>query len=587
MAFQFNAQEYIGAGSDIGVEVTTSSDFEPALHWNGFKASGDKTINGDGLTYEAMTASRFLSQATLGPNKERIQDLLDLDFEAWIDRQFEIPHYPMLESVRDIKREADEWFLLQGGDSLEVGFRPGWKQFQYAWWQDNMLNDDLLRQRVAYALSQIFVISAESDLSGYGDALSSYYDIFLKNAFGNYRDILEEVTLHPAMGFYLSHLNNPRSLPEENIHPDENYAREIMQLFSIGLYELNLDGSRKMDGEGNDIPTYGQAEIKEFAKVFTGLGIAEIGMENEWVDEPYFGLGIYLGEMTLPMIMYEEWHEQGDKRLLNNQVIPDGQTGMEDLHDALDNIFAHANVGPFICKQLIQQMVKSNPSPAYVQRVSQKFNNNGRGERGDLKAVLKAILLDEEARDCSWSQDESSSMLREPIVRYTHFANVVEKEQFYGRIWNIGYGFWERTEQAPLTAQSVFNFYRPDFQPNGDITDAGLVGPEFQIHNSKTSLGFINEANRWTIHWGSLFYNWERNDPNTTVNIDEFKPYAHDPEVLLNQLDVLFTHGTLSDNTRNIIKHGLNQFVQGDWREDRVRMALYLMMISPDYAIFK
>jgi uncharacterized protein (DUF1800 family) len=580
------AQEYIGAGSDIGVQVTTSSDLENPPNFDGFSATGQKTISGEGLTYEQMTASRFLAQATMGANLDRIHAINGTDFEAWIDDQFAVPHYSLLESAREVKREADEWFLLNGGDSLEIGFRPNWQEFQYAWWQDNVVNDDLLRQRIAFALSEIFVLSAESDLGGYGDALSSYYDIFLENAFGNYRDILEAVSLHPGMGFYLSHLNNPKANLEENIHPDENYAREIMQLFSIGLYELNQDGSRKKDGSGNDIPTYGQKEIKEFAKVFTGLGIADVGMENEWIDEPYFGLGLYLGELTLPMIMYEEWHQAGEKELLNNFTIPDGQTGMEDIQDALDNIFNHDNVGPFICKQLIQRLVKSNPSPGYISRVSAAFNNNGQGERGDLKAVIKAILLDGEARDCEWLSDETASKLREPIIRYAHFANAVEKEQFYGRFWNVSYGFLEATEQSALSAKSVFNFFKPDFQPIGEITDANLVGPEFQIHNSKTSLGFINQANRWT-EYRTLFYSWEREDPDTYINVDELKKLAYDPEVLLNHLDIVFTHGNLTDRTREIIKFALDQIVSRDYREDRVVMALYLIMISPDYAILK
>ena len=581
-----NAQTYIGAGSDIGVQVTTSSDLVNPPQFEGYAATGQKTISGEGLTYEQMTASRFLAQATFGPTLERINAIVDLDFERWIDEQMAIPHYPMLTSIYEIKREADEWHLLNGGDSLDIGFRPSWQEFQYAWWQDNLTNSDLLRQRIAFALSEIFVISANSDLSGYGDALSSYYDIFLKNAFGNYRDILEAVSLHPAMGFYLSHLNNPKANLEANVHPDENYAREIMQLFSIGLYELNQDGSRKKDASNQDIPTYGQKEIKEFAKIFTGLGISDIGMENEWVDEPYFGLGLYLGELTQPMIMYEEWHEEGEKELLNGFRIPNGQSGMQDIHDALDNIFNHENVGPFICKQLIQRLIKSNPTPGYIQRVSSAFANNGQGQRGDLAAVIKAILLDPEARDCEWLSDETASMLREPLVRYMHFASMVDKEQFYGRLWNINWGFYQATEQSALLSSTVFNFFKPDFQPNGEISDQDLVAPEFQIHNSKTSLGFINEVNRWT-EYGTLLYNWEREDPNTYINVDELKKLAYDPEVLINHLDMELTNGNLSTRTREIIKTALHQLVRRDYREDRVVMAMYLIMISPDYAIFK
>ena len=579
-----SAQEYIGAGSDIGVRVTTSSDHQPD-RWEQ-TASGDKTISGDGLTFHQMNASRFLSQATIGPSEADIHSIQNSDFEAWMDVQFASANESILDETYAIKTESDEWFLMNGGDSLEIGFRPSWREFNYAWWSENMSTQNKLRHRVAFALSEIFVISIRSDLSGYGDGLASYYDVLLQNAFGNYRDLLFDVSLHPAMGFYLSHLNNPKAIPEENIHPDENYAREVMQLFSIGLYELNQDGSRKKDGQGNDIPTYGQDEIKEFAKIFTGLGLEEVVMENEWVDEAYFGLGIYLGDMVDPMIMYDDWHSEGEKHLLNGTIVPAGQTGMEDINAGIDNLFNHPNVAPFIGKHLIQKLIKSNPTPGYVERVSNAFNDNGQGVRGDMQAVLKAIFLDPEARDCDWLEEETASKLREPLIRYTHFANAMEKEHFYGRLWNVGWGFLQATNQMALASPSVFNFYLPDFQPNGEISDNDLYAPEFQIHNSKTAIRYMNEVNRWA-GYGVLFYTWETNDPDTYINIDELKKLAYDPEVLINKLDMLFTNGSLSDRTRGIITTALNRLVQNEWREDRVRMALYLIMVSPDYAIIK
>lgn len=575
---------YLGGGYSEGISVTSSHDLQPE-HWNR-TAFAENTINGAGLNYDIIDASRFMAQATLGASMQEIELAVELGFEEWIETQATIDPSSVLNELLLIHQEVIDWFLANGGDPTEVSEEFAyWNEFNYAWWNLNMYTDDQLRQRIALALSEIFVISIESDLSNFGFGLASYYDILLKHAFGNYRDMLLEITLHPCMGFYLSHLNNPREIPEDNIHPDENYAREIMQLFSIGLYELNTDGTRKTDGEGNWIPTYGQQEIKEFAKVFTGLGVSEI-VNNEWVEEPYFGLGIWAADMTKPMKMYEDWHESGEKHLLNGFNIPAGQTGLEDIEDAIDNLFNHPNVGPFIGKLLIQRLVKSNPTPAYVERVAQAFNDNGQGVRGNMEAVIKAILLDHEARECAWLNDIEAARMREPFLRYTHFAKAIEKEQYYGRYWNACYQFHESTGQSPLWAPTVFNFFLPDFQPNGPIDDADLDAPEFQIHNARTSVSFWNEVNSWAI-WNSLMYSWEENDPAVVLNLESLKELARDPEVLVNRLDVLLTHGQLTDRTRKIIKDGIGQLVYNDYREERVRLALYLIMISPDYAILR
>jgi uncharacterized protein (DUF1800 family) len=448
-----------------------------------------------------------------------------------------------------------------------------------------MKSEDLLRQKVALALSEIFVISINSGLSDQGYGLADYYDVLLKNSFGNFEDLLYDVSVHPCMGYYLSHLNNPREIPEENIHSDENYAREIMQLFTIGLYELNQDGSRKTDSLGNWIPTYGQKDIKELAKVFTGLGVGDV-VENEWTDQPYFGLDIYIADMTVPMIMYEEWHQPGPKTMPDGYVIPEGQSGLQDIRDAIHQLFLHPNVGPFIGKQLIQRLVTSNPSPEYISRVSAVFADNGQGQRGDLGAVVKAILLDPEARTCAALEDEAFGKLREPFTRYTHFTKAVTMEQFYGRYWNVAYGFYEATNQIPLGSRTVFNFFLPDYQPIGPIADNELVGPEFQLHNSRTSVEYINQVNDWAV-WGYVMDDWEQENPYVTFNVDDLMDLARDPEVLVNRLDMLFTHGMLSERTREIIKDAIRPMTNGYYRYDRVRLALYLIMISPDYAIMK
>lgn len=578
-----SGQVVLGSDPSQEIEITTSSNYTPQ-YWT-LSASGDKTINSNGLEGRLMEASRFMSQASLGANLQTIQKVADIGIEAWIDEQVELPQSQMLDNLNAVFAEVIEWYFLNGGDPDEVSTRPYWTHFNYTWWENHMNSSDLLRQRVALALSEIFVISIESELSDQGLGLADYYDLLLKHSFGNFEDLLYDVSLHPCMGYYLSHLNNPREIPEENIHPDENYAREIMQLFTIGLYELNPDGSRKTDLDSNWIPTYQQEDIKELAKVFTGLGVADV-IENMYVDDPYFGLDIYVADMAQPMIMWQEWHQPDAKTLWNGYTIPAGQSGLQDIRDAVHQLFLHPNVGPFIGKQLIQRLITSNPTPAYISRVSAVFANNGQGVRGDMKAVIKAILLDPEARTCEALENSSFGRLREPMTRYTHFTKAIPMEQYYGRYWNVGYGFYQATNQIPLASRTVFNFFLPDYQPIGAISDNNLVGPEYQIHNSRTSVEYINRVNDWAV-WGYIMDDWEQENPHVTYNLDELRLLARDPEVLINRLDVLFTHGSLSEHTRNIIKEAITPLINNDYREDRVRLALYLILISPDYNVMK
>lgn len=578
-----HSQTLLGSDPDQQIKVTTSSNHTPQ-YWT-YTAGGDKTINGIGLEGKLMEASRFLAQATLGTDLETIKKVADQGIESWINEQIDVPRSRTLNTMKDVFAEIVEWYFLNGGDPEDVLTRPNWVTFNYTWWENHMNNKDLLRQRVALALSEIYVISFDSDLSGQGYGLADYYDILLKYAFGNFEDMLYDITLHPCMGFYLSHLNNPREIPEQNIHSDENYAREVMQLFTVGLYQLNQDGTRKTDGQGQWIPTYGQADIKELAKIFTGLGVGGV-VENEYVSEPYFGLDIYVADMAKPMIMYEEWHQPGSKKMLDGYVIPGGQPGLKDIKDAIHRLALHPNVGPFLGKQLIQRLVTSNPSPGYVSRVAAVFADNGHHVRGDLSAVIKAILMDPEARTCQSLGNPNFGKLTEPFIRYTEFSKAIPMEQFYGRYWNVAYGFFQATGEIPLGSRTVFNFYLPDYQPLGQISENNLVGPEFQIHNSRTSIEYINKVNEWAV-WGYVMDDWEKDNPHVTYNLDELKSLARDPEALVNRLDMLFTHGSLSQYTRDLIKEAITPFIENDYRQDRVRLALYLILISPDYNIMK
>ena len=566
--------DFLGAGHTNGITVTTShsqSEFNP----------GNKTIDGFPVTdsLSLIEASRFLAQATLGYDYETIQQVAAMGYEAWIDEQFAIPQ----NSIFDLTREVDE---LLTSDDGEDEFFPGMYSFRIAWWNSVLKGPDLLRAKVSYALSQVFVVSAfGNDLFfDEGDLSSGYYDILQSNAFGNYRDLLSEVSTSLSMGFYLSHYNNPKSIPELNIHPDENFAREVMQLFSIGLYELNNDGTRKLDSTGRFIPTYDSDDIREFAKVFTGFGDGSPGGE--------FGtnIGYDSDDEYPPMKMYDEWHEPGQKKLLRGQIVPAGQTGMQDFEDAMDNLSTHPNVGPFIGRALIQFLVTANPSPGYVSRVADAFNQ-GEGGRGDLKSVIKAILLDPEARDCDAVNHPTGGKLREPIVRYVNFLKAFNPSTIAPIFVDPMIRWEEQVGQVPLYAPSVFNFYLPEFQPNGLIADQDLVAPVFQIHNSSTSIAYINEVNEW------LFLNEpfpadiadevmenEGLDISLKHDFTDELALVNDPKSLVERLNILLAAGQLSLDTQKIIEDAVAQLEEP---EDRLDMAIYLLMISPEYAVLK
>ena len=578
--------DYLGAGQDQGITVTTSSDSRGTV--------GQNTINGAGMDAARMDAARFLVQASFGGNMDEVNALAETNnYDGWIDQQFNTPASLLLPRLWAVDARARELFAIERPG--EEYFGPFSIHFNYAWWDQIKKAPDQLRQRVAFALSQIFVISMQSGLGDYGEAVSSYYDVLINNAFGNYKDLMMEVSLHPCMGFYLSHMNNPRADTINNIHPDENYAREIMQLFSIGLYELHLDGTRKTSG-GEWIATYDNEDIRGLAKVFTGLGM---GAWAQWVIDEYgnipieFGQDLYAIDRTVPMTMFEEQHEPGSKTIIGNYTIPSGQTGMEDIEEAVDHIFNHPNVGPFVSLRLIQSLIKSNPTPAYVARVATVFNDNGSGVRGDMKAVVRAILMDDEARNCDAQADPGHGKLREPVIRSTQVLRGLPMDSPTGDYWNNAFDYYEDTKQIPMNAPSVFNFFLPDHQPVGDFNDAGLFGPEYQIHNSQTSIGYVNQANKWAV-WNVMFWDWigespEGDDltPNVDVVLDELIELADDPEEVINRLDILFTHGQLSDTTRSIIRDAMDPM---DWNGAeiwRVRMALYLILISPDYAVLK
>ncbi len=476
-------------------------------------------------------AARFLTQATFGPTPASIESLMGQTFAQWIDEQMAEPASSHLAETR---AELERW-----GEPNFAG-RPDQQHRIGAWWNIALRGEDQLRQRVAFALSEILVISDENgEIYNWQEGAAHYLDLLAAHAFGNFRELLEAVTLHPAMGVYLSHLRNARADPETGSVPDENFAREIMQLFTIGLTELHPDGTLRLDANGLPIPTYDQATITEMAKVFTGWSFYHTDPQPwrfRWTEP----------EFLRPMINYPDFHEDGPKRIVTGRELPAGQGAVKDLRDTLDTLFVHENTGPFLARRLIQRLVTSNPSPGYIHRVAQVFSNNGAGVRGDLGAVVRAILLDHEARAPAVAAQPNFGKLKEPLLRVTNLLRAFNGASRSGRV----YFFWSEYEiaQAPLRPPSVFNFFTPDYVPTGDLAAAGLFAPEMQIHTDTTALGV---PNRLSVY---AFSNWgdpgELEDDDILLDIADLLPLISDPGALLDELNLRLCAGTMSAATR-------------------------------------
>lgn len=426
-------------------------------------------------------AARFLTQATFGPTLAEAEALQNAtSFDAWLATQRDLPPSLQLPYLQQLKANGEDVYQNQRMD---------------IWWRNAVRGPDQLRQRVAFALSQIFVVSdqsgpLENDVMGLGN----YYDILTRNALGNYRTLLKEVTLSVPMGRYLSMLRNQKPNPAEGIRADENFAREVMQLFTIGLVRLNPDGTQQLDANGVAIPSYRQPEIEGLARVFTGFG-----SQHETANDPDWKFLYGKLDSLKPMESWQAFHDTDAKVIIGNTPIPAGLGADAELDMALDVLFNHPNVGPFIGRQLIQRLVTSNPSPAYVARVAAAFNDNGEGVRGDLFAVVKAVLTDTEARNGHVTNPTGFGKIREPLLRTTHlwrFFDAIGKNGRYDQ-WNPEGPY----AQAPLRANSVFNFYRPDYRPVGAVTQAGLVCPECQITNETTITNLANEMDSVTLRF--------------------------------------------------------------------------------------
>jgi uncharacterized protein (DUF1800 family) len=573
----------IDTNHDGTPDTTISGDYAALLErFQGGSANGgfaSSAVGGStGTGVSRGQAARFLTQATFGPTPADIDRVQQLGYAAWIEEQMTKTPTLQADYMRRIYADyqgahTDTTYNASSTDNFIYG-----NNLMTSFARGAVQGDDQLRQRVAFALSQILVASRkDANLENKPLGMADYYDIFVKRAFGNYFDVLKDVALHPVMGRYLSHVGNQKAKPEINQYPDENFSREVMQLFTIGLWQLNLDGTRKVNGSGQNIPTYTNTEITQTARVMTGLWFSGHEWGNGgWNDPDY----------STPMTMHAERHDFGEKTLVGGYIVPPRGTtneeAMQDISDALRNLFNHPNCAPFIGKQLIQFLVTDNPSPAYIQRVATKFENNGSGVRGDLAAVVKAILLDEEARDPRYSENNANyGRLKEPVVRTMALARAFGMKNVSNFLWWDWGDFSADSRQEPTNSPSVFNFYRPEYRAAGLLTQNNLAGPVFQITDSYSSIAFPNRL--WNIIndgfgvWGAY---QEPLDFATDTSL------AATPELLVDRLNLLFCGGRMTAATRTIVLNAINQ-LPPEQAVARARVAAYLTLVSPEGAVMK
>lgn len=556
-----------------------------------------------GLRKRAQSSARFLRQTTFGYTRDDIVALMNQTPAAWIEAQFALPATSHLATV-----QADPERITRPYDVVMPSI---WRQY--------FEGQDQLRQRVAFALSQIFVISLNHNIINDAPCGSAaYLDILNTQAFGNVRTLLRDITLSAAMGEYLSMRESAKGDPILQTQPDENYAREIMQLFSVGLWMLNNDGSRKLDGNNNPIPTYAEETVREFARVFSGWTFGNQNQQdpNRWLNPDLWDSNATVraakscAAWGVPMAPWIEVyksvdntryisgpaHDVGPKTLLSYTNAPHtqipahvwGQSLDEyargSLEKAIDNIFYHPNVGPFLSRQLIQRLVSSNPSPGYIERVSEKFNDNGQGVRGDMKAIIRAILLDPEARSRGIAQQAGYGKLSEPVIRF------VQMHRAFRAIRPNGYrGLYDFSSptylnQNPLRSPSVFNFYHPDFVPTGALSQNGLFGPEFEIADASSIAGYANFS-KYSMIDG---FDHSSSTPGNRM-IPDYSFYlglTNDPALLIEELDLLLCAGGMGKEFKAQLAQSISK-ISANSGSDRLHVALWQIINSPDYLVQK
>jgi len=554
---------------------------------------------GDDAFSSQQSTVRFLTQATFGPTSNDISALTGTSASNWVLNQFNQPASLNIPLVAQFQ-------ALIGVEGL-TGFNASTTTFTY--WRNAIAGPDQLRQRVAFALSEILVASnfGGEVLTDVPEGIGYYMDLLSQNAFGNYRDLLEAVTYAPAMGHYLTYMGNKKADPVTGRKPDENYAREIMQLFSLGLIQLNKDGTPLLGTDGNPIEVYNNNDITGLAKVFTGLNAALLE-DGEVTIEGFL----------VPMAVYEQDHSSAEKTFLGT-TIPANTPAAQSISMALDHIMQHPNVAPFIGRQLIQRLVTSNPSPSYIERVSTAFDQGmyqlpngvsvGDGRLGDLKATIAAVLFDAEARSLVSADSDGFGKLREPVLIFTQWArafNVANIEpEFMGILWDTS-GF-EALSQHPYRSKSVFNFFRPGFvAPGTQSGAAGMTVPELQLLTASSIPGYVNfmhymiQAEKFEEDFVELDDEFmeEMIDLNADRYYDAFVPdysaeinLANQPAALVDRLDLLLAANRLKPATKTRISNTISLIPMNDdgsflfGPDQRVKLAILMTISSPDYLI--
>ncbi|HUI79713.1 MAG TPA: DUF1800 domain-containing protein [Bryobacteraceae bacterium] len=489
-------------------------------------------------------AARLLDQAAWGPTPADIAKVQSLGIEGWLNWQFslntsDLPDQPILNSDGKANRDLTP--------------------VQSAFFQNAVTGQDQLRQRVAFALSEIWVVSAVQ--TGYAYAYPPYWRIFRDNAFGNYRDLIKGVTLSPAMGNYLNMANNNKANPAKDTAANENYARELMQLFTLGLTELNADGSPMLDANHQPVPIYNQAIVTNMARVLTGWTYPTAPGVTAKANNPQF----YLGQM----FAVEHNHDTSAKQIFGNITIPAGQTAEQDLESLLDALMAQDTMAPFVSQQLIEHLVTSNPSPVYIERVSNVFLNNGSGVRGDLKAVITAILTDSEARAYDSPSTETASFghLREPVLLIANLVRGLNATMSPGNNLNR---YANLQSQNLFHPPSVFSYFSPGYR-----TAKGLLGPEFQIYSTQTAAFRSDMVN--TALYGTL-------DKAVKLDLTPFVALAGDTSAMVDHVNSVFVHNSMSAALQTAATNAANSATTP---LARAQAALYVVLTSSEYQVIQ
>jgi uncharacterized protein (DUF1800 family) len=547
------------------------------------------------LPASRAAAARFLTQATFGPTSADIDRVMAVGYGAWIDEQLAKPATSHLATW-----DAADAAVKVANPANTVGQDGVINSF----WKQAIAGDDQLRQRVAFALSEIVVISMQDNNVGENPrAVAAWLDMLGDKGLGNYRDLLETVSRHPLMGAYLTSLRNQKADPKTGRVPDENYAREVMQLFSIGLVQLNDDGSAKSDADG-PIETYGPADIAGLAKVFTGFSW---DCPDQGDNSCFFSAGVsgnvYPDRWYRPMYGYPQYHSKDEKSFLGTTIPVQTMSDPNgSLKTALDALYNHANVGPFIGKQLIQRLVTSNPSPDYVRAVAHAFADNGSGLRGDMKAVVKAVLMHPEARTVS----STSGKLREPVLKLSAYLRAFPFKSDTGdyKVGNTD-NPGSQLAQTPLRSPTVFNFYRPGYvAPGTQAAAASLVSPEFQLAQETTAAGYVNymrdNVGSGVGAFNSIVGGVTLNRRDLQGDFAAELALVDKPADLVERMNERLTYGTMPDPLKAEIQGAVekiaipalnanasNQAAVDTAKRNRVYAAIFLTLVSPEFQVQK